>query len=179
MCGRLNDAGVPDSFEEHVKLMFDLQALAFMSDVTRVSTFKMCRDASQRVFPESGVKAPFHSCSHHGESIARIADFQKINQYHVSLIPYFLEKLRATPDGDGNLLDHSLVLYGSPMGDSNVHNHKRVPIFLAGHANGQLKGNLHYRAQEGTPMANVLLTVLHKVGVQETSIGDSTGEVAV
>lgn len=171
--------GVPDSFEEHVKLMFDLQALAFMSDVTRVSTFKMSRDASQRVFPESGVKAPFHSCSHHGESVTRIADFAKINQYHVSLIPYFLEKLRRTPDGDGNLLDHSIVLYGSPMGDSNVHNHKRVPIFLAGHANGQLKGNLHYRAQQGTPMANVLLTILHKVEVHETSIGDSTGEIAI
>ena len=125
--------------------MFDLQALAFMTDMTRVSAFKMSRDVNQRVYPESGVKTPFHSCSHHGENPARIAEFAKINHYHVSLVPYFLEKLKNTPDGDGNLLDHSMVLYGSPMGDSNVHNHKRLPILLAGKANGALKGNLHIK----------------------------------
>ena len=171
--------GVPDSFEEHVKLMFDLQALAFMTDTTRVSAFKMSRDVCQRVYPESGVKTPFHSCSHHGESPAKIAEFAKLNRYHVSLVPYFLDKLKNTPDGDGNLLDHSLVLYGSPLGDSNAHNHKRVPMFLAGHANGKLKGNLHVRCQDGTPMANVLLTVVHKVGMNVESIGDSTGEIAI
>lgn len=171
--------GVPDSFEEHVKLMFDLQALAFMTDVTRVSTFKMSRDVCQRVYPESGVKTPFHSCSHHGESPARILEFAKLNLYHVGLVPYFLEKLKNTPDGDGNLLDHSMVLYGSPLGDSNAHNHRRVPIFLAGHANGQLKGNLHVRCDEGTPMANILLTMMHKLGVDIERIGDSTGEVAI
>jgi hypothetical protein len=171
--------GVPDSFEEHVKLMFDLQALAFMTDVTRVSAFKMSRDVCQRVYPESGVKTPFHSCSHHGETPAKIADFAKLNLYHVSLVPYFLEKLKSTPDGDGSLLDHSLILYGSPMGDSNAHNHKRVPIFLAGHANGQLKGNAHIKCEDSTPMANILLTVMHKLGVEVDSIGDSTGEVAV
>ena len=171
--------GVPDSFEEHVKLMFDLQALAFTTDTTRVSAFKMSRDVCQRVYPESGVKLPFHSASHHGETPAKIADFAKINRYHVSLVPYFLEKLKNTPDGDGNLLDHSLVLYGSPLGDSNAHNHKRVPIFLAGHANGKVKGNLHLRCQDSTPMANVLLTVVRKTGMNVESIGDSTGEIAI
>jgi len=171
--------GVPDSFEEHVKLMFDLQALAFMTDVTRVSAFKMSRDVCQRVYPESGVKTPFHSCSHHGESPARILEFAKLNLYHVGLVPYFLEKLKNTPDGDGNLLDHSMVLYGSPLGDSNAHNHKRVPIFLAGHANGQLKGDLHVRCEDSTPMANILLTMMHKLGVDIDRIGDSTGEVEI
>ena len=171
--------GVPDSYEDHVKLMFDLQALAFMTETTRVSAFKMSRDVSTRVFPESGVKQPFHPCSHHQENPAKIAEFAKLNRYHVSLVPYFLNKLKNTPDGDGNLLDHSVVLYGSPLGDSNVHNHKRVPIFLAGHANGGLKGNLHVRAKDGTPMANVLLTIAHKLGVNVESFGDSNGEVAI
>jgi hypothetical protein len=172
--------GVPDSFEEHVKLMFDLQALAFMTDTTRCTAFKMSRDVCQRVYDGSGVKVPFHSASHHGESTAKIADFAKINRYHVSMLPYFFEKLKNTPDGDGNLLDHSLILYGSPLGDSNAHNHKRVPIFLMGHANGQLKGNMHVRCNDQTPMANVLLTALHKVGMNDVeSIGDSTGEIAI
>jgi hypothetical protein len=171
--------GVPDSFEEHVKLMFDLQVLAFMTDVTRVSAFKLSRDVSGRVWPESGVKTPFHPCSHHGENPAKIAEFAKLNRYHVSLMPYFLDKLKNTPDGDGNLLDHSMVLYGSPMGDSNVHNHKRVPLFLAGHANGKLKGNLHVREKDGTPIANVYLSMLHKLGVDVPSFGDSTGEVSI
>jgi hypothetical protein len=171
--------GVPDSYEEHLKLMFDLQVLAFMTDTTRVSALKMSRDVSGRVWPESGVKTPFHPCSHHGETPAKVAEFAKLNRYHVSLIPYFLEKLKNTPDGDGNLLDHSMVLYGSPMGDGNVHNHKRVPLFLAGHANGKLKGNLHVRTPDSTPMANVYLTMLHKLGVDVKSFGDSTGEVAI
>jgi hypothetical protein len=171
--------GVPDSFDDHVKLMFDLQALAFMANVTRVSSFKMGRDVSSRVFPESGVKTPFHALSHHGENPEKIAEFAKLNHYHVSRVPYFLEKLKNTPDGDGNLLDHSVVLYGSPMGDSNVHEHKRVPLFLVGHANGQLKGNLHVRCDQGTPMGNVLLTVLHRLGVDQDKIGDSNGEVAI
>jgi hypothetical protein len=171
--------GVPDKYEDHLRLMFDLQALAFMTETTRVSAFKMSRDVSGRVWKESGVNVPFHPCSHHGESPAKVAEFAKLNRYHVSLIPYFLEKLKNTPDGDGNLLDNSLVMYGSPMGDSNVHNHKRVPLFLAGHASGGLKGNLHLRTKDGTPMANVLLTILHKLGVNQESIGDSTGEVAI
>ena len=170
---------MPDSYEEHVKLMFDLQALAFMTDTTRVSAFKMSRDVSGRVWPESGVKTPFHPCSHHGENPARIAEFAKLNRYHVSLLPYFFEKLKNTPDGDGNLLDHSMVLYGSPMGDSNVHNHKRVPMVLVGHANGALKGNLHVRTKDGTPTANILLTMLHKLGVGVETFGDSNGEIAI
>ena len=170
--------GVPDSYEEHLKLMFDLQVLAFMTDTTRVSAFKMSRDVSGRIWPESGVKTPFHPCSHHGENPARIAEFAKLNRYHVSLLPYFFQKLKDTPDGDGNLLDHSMVLYGSPMGDSNVHNHKRVPMVLLGHANGALKGNLHVRTKDGTPMANVLLTMLHKLGVNVETFGDSNGEIA-
>jgi hypothetical protein len=171
--------GIPDSFEEHVNLMFDLQVLAFEAGVTRVSTFKMSRDVCQRAYPESGIKTTFHSCSHHGETGAKLEEFAKMNQYHVSKVAYFLDKLKNTPDGDGNLLDHSMVLYGSPMGDSNVHNHKRVPVFLAGHANGQLKGNLHTIVPDGTPMANILLTMMRKLGVDVQAIGDSTGEVAI
>jgi hypothetical protein len=169
-------AGVPDSFAEHVKLMFDLQAVAFASDITRVFSFKLGRDASSRSYPESGVKAGFHPASHHQEREDRIAEFAKINTYHVSLMPYFLEKLKATPDGDRNLLENTLVLYGSPMGNSNVHNHKRCPLFLAGHAGGTLKGNLHLKAPEGTPMANVMLTLMHNLGLDDIQqFGDSTG----
>jgi hypothetical protein len=171
--------GVPDSYEEHVRLMFDLQVLAFMTETTRVSAFKLSRDVSTRVFPESGVKTPFHPCSHHGENPTRIAEFAKLNRYHVGLVPYFLEKMKNTPDGDGSLLDHSMILYGSPMGDSNVHNHKRVPLFIAGGANGKLKGNTHVRCADGTPMANVLVTMLHKLGVNVETFGDSKSEVAI
>jgi hypothetical protein len=169
--------GVPDSFSEHVKLMFDLQALAFASDITRVFAFKLGRDASNRVYPESGFKGAFHSASHHGEREDRIMDYQKINSYHVSMVPYLLEKLKNTPDGDGTLLDNSLVIYGSPMGDSNLHNHKRVPLFLAGRAGGKLKGGLHLRAADGTPLANVMLGVLRKLGLDDVQqFGDSTAE---
>jgi hypothetical protein len=171
--------GVPDSFEEHVKLMFDLQALAFMANITRVSAFKMGRDASNRVFTESGINQPFHSLSHHGQDPDTIAEFAKLNEYHVRQIPAFLEKLKNTPDGDGNLLDHTLVIYGSPMGDSNIHEHKRCPLFLAGHMNGQIKGNQHLVCKEGTPMANVWLTLLDKLDVRVESIGDSTGHVSL
>jgi hypothetical protein len=171
--------GVPDSWEEHVKLMFDLQVLAFAAEITRVSAFKMSQDVSDRVFPESGVKRPFHSLSHHFEKPAEIAEFAKLNRYHVGLVPYFLEKLKNTPDGDASLLDHSLVLYGSPMGDSHTHNHRRVPLFLAGHACGSIKGNLHRVCQAATPQANALLTVLRRLGVERDAVGDSTGEIAI
>jgi hypothetical protein len=168
--------GVPDSFEEHIKLMFDLQAVAFASDITRVFSFKLGRDASNRVFADSGVKTAFHSASHHQDRDDRIREFQKINLYHIGMIPYFLNKLKNTPDGERNLLDNTLVLYGSPMGNSNVHNHKRCPLFLAGHAGGALKGNLHVRAADGTPMANAMLSVLQMLGLNEmTTFGDSTG----
>jgi hypothetical protein len=171
--------GVPDAWVDHVRMMFDLQVLAFTTDVTRVSTFKMGRDVSSRVYADSGVDTPFHSLSHHGNRPAQLAEFAKLNEYHVDQVSYFIDRLKNTPDGDGNLLDHSMVLYGSPMGDGSVHNHLRVPLFLAGHANGQLQGNTHVLCADGTPMANLLLTMLHKLGVLADAFGDSTGEVAI
>jgi hypothetical protein len=168
--------GVPDSFDEHVKLMFDLQVLAFASDTTRIFSFKMGRDASSRVYPASGVTTGFHPASHHGDREDRVLDFAKINKYHVGTLPYFLKKLKETPDGDGNLLDNTLVMYGSPMGDSNIHNHKRCPLFFAGRAGGALKGGLHIKAADGTPMANAMLSAMQGIGLTDTtSFGDSSG----
>ena len=166
--------GVPDSYDEHVKLMFDMQVVAFASDVTRVTAFKLSRDVSNRVYPETGVNTGFHIASHHGDREDRILDLAKINKYHVSLVPYFLKKLKETPDGDSNLLENSLILYGSPMGNSNVHNHKRCPLFFAGHAGGALKGNLHIKAADGTPMANAMLGALRLAGLDLQSFGDSS-----
>src|SRR5690349_20519294 len=166
--------GVPDSFDEHVRLMFDLQAIAFASDTTRVFSFKMGRDASSRVYPNSGVNTGFHPASHHGDREDRILDFAKINRYHVGMLPYFLKKLKDTPDGDSNLLDNTLVVYGSPMGDSNIHNHKRCPLFFVGKAGGALKGGLHIKAAEGTPMANAMLAAMQGIGLDLSSFGDST-----
>ncbi len=154
--------------------MFDMQVVAFASDVTRVVAFKLSRDVSNRVYPETDVKTGFHIASHHQEREDRIQDLAKINKYHVSLVPYFLKKLKETPDGDSNLLENSLLLYGSPMGNSNVHNHKRCPLFLAGHAGGKLKGNLHIKAADGTPMANAMLSALNVTGVDIDTFGDST-----
>jgi len=169
-------AGVPDSYEEHVKLMFDLQSVAMASDITRVFAFKLSRDVSGRVFPSTGVATGFHNASHHNERAERVLDFAKINTYHVSLVPYFLERLKRMPDGDGTLLDNSLIVYGSPMGNPNVHNHKRCPLFVAGKAGGQLKGGLHIKAADGTPMANVFLSAAHMLGMDDlASFGDSTG----
>jgi hypothetical protein len=175
----LAPVGVPDSFEEHTKLMFDLQVLAFASDITRVSSFKLSRDSGARSYPESGNSAGFHAASHHGDNPQRIIQFGMINKYHVSIVTYFLDKLKKIQDGDGNLLDRTLVMYGSPMGDSNVHNHRRVPLFLAGYANGILKGPLHIMAPDGTPSANLYLTLMHKLGLEMDSFGDSTGEMAL
>ena len=170
--------GVPDSFEEHVRLMFDLQALAFASDITRVFAFKLGRDASNRVYPESGVKMAFHSASHHQEREERITDYARINKYHVGMIPYFLEKLQTLKDSDDRpLLENTLVLYGSPMGNSNVHNHKRCPLFLVGHAGGRIKGGVHIKTPDETPMANAMLSVAHALGMDMESFGDSTGTI--
>jgi hypothetical protein len=169
-------AGVPDSFDEHVKLMFDVQAAAFQGDLTRVFSFKMGRDASGRVYPESGVDKPFHPASHHGDKEKNIEEFYRINRYHVSLIPYFLAKLQSLAEGEATLLDKTMVLYGSPMGDPNVHNHKRCPLFVVGGAQGKLAGGVHLRAAPGTPMANVLLSLMHALGLDELERwGDSTG----
>jgi hypothetical protein len=168
--------GVPDSFAEHARLMFDLQAVAFASDITRVFSFKMGRDGSSRAYPESGVTAGFHPASHHQDREDRIREFEKINRYHIAQLPYFLDKLKNTPDGDRSLLDNTLIIYGSPMGNSNVHNHKRCPLFFAGHAGGALKGGLHLKLTDGTPMANPLLGAMHALGMTDlTSFGDSTG----
>ena len=169
-------AGVPDSFDEHVKLMFDLQALAFQADMTRVFSFKMGRDASGRVYPESGIDRGFHPASHHGDNENNITDFAQINRYHVGLVPYFLDRLKASMEGDTHLLDKTMIIYGSPMGDPNVHNHKRCPLFVVGGAQGRMEGNQHLRAAPGTPMANVMLSLMHRLGMDDmTSFGNSTG----
>ena len=168
-------AGVPDSYGEHVKLMFDLQALAFASDVTRVFSFKMGRDGSSRVYTESESDKPFHPASHHGGNEKGVKEFQLINKYHVALLPYFLDKLKSIQEGDKNLLDKTLIMYGSPMGDSNLHNHRRVPLMLLGGANGKLQGNAHIKAPDGTPMANAMLSVMHTLGMNDLKqFGDST-----
>ena len=173
-------AGVPDSFGEHVKLMFDIQALAFAADITRVFSFKMGRDGSSRVYPESGVDKPFHPASHHGGNEKGVKDFHMINKYHVGMLPYFLDKLKSISEGDATLLDKTMIVYGSPMADSNLHSHRRCPLVLLGGANGKLEGNLHVKAGEGTPMANALLGVAHNLGMDDVkSFGDSTGVLAV
>ena len=168
-------AGVPDSFEEHLKLMFDLQVLAFEADMTRVFSLKTGRDASARVYPESGVTAGFHPASHHGNNPKRVEEFYRINRYHVSLLPYLLERLQKTMDGDASMLDKTTIIYGSPMADGNVHNHRRCPLILLGGGNGHLPGNVHLKAPDGTPMANVMLGLLHDLGLDDlSSFGDST-----
>jgi hypothetical protein len=173
-------AGVPDSFSEHVRLMFDLQAVALASDITRVFAFKLGRDNSNRVYPESGFKGAFHPASHHGGREERILDFARLNTFHVGLIPGFLERLRQTPVDGGTLLDRTVVLYGSPMGDSNLHNHKNVPFFVVGRAGAALRGGVHVRAPGGTPLANAMLTVLHAMGLDDVeTFGDSTGALAL
>jgi hypothetical protein len=170
-------AGVPDSFEEHMKLMFDLQVLAFASDTTRIFSFKTGRDASGRIYPESGTDRPFHPASHHGGREEAILEFHKINTYHVGMLPYFLEKLHGIQEGDGTLLDKTMILFGSPMADGNLHNHRRCPLVVLGGANGRLGGNVHVKAPDGMPMANVMLGLLHQMGMDDLeSFGDSTGD---
>jgi hypothetical protein len=168
-------AGVPDDFAEHMRLMFDLQALAFESDMTRVFSLKMGRDSSARVFPESGSDRPFHPASHHGGREEGVLEFFKINRYHVSMLPYFLDRLKSTMEGDTHLLDKTMIIYGSPMADGNLHNHRRAPLLVAGRAGGQLPGGLHLKAPDGTPMANAMLSLIHMLGMDDLeSFGDST-----
>ncbi len=166
--------GMPESFEEHIKLMWDLQVLAFKADITRVSTLMYAHDVSMRSYPESGVVTANHAASHHGGVPKRAEDWAKINRFHVQCLPYFLEKLKATPDGDGNLLDHTLILWASNMGDSNLHSHKNVGHMLIGAGH---KGGNHIKAEGST--ANLLLTTLHLAGVEKEAIGDSTGPLAI
>jgi hypothetical protein len=171
--------GVPDSFDEHAKLMYELQVLAFQAEITRVSTFMVARDLSQRTFPQIGVPEPHHSVSHHGNNPVMIAKLEKINIYHATLFAYFLERLRATPDGDGNLLDHSMILYGSSMSNPNEHNHFPLPLLVAGGASGKLQGDRHLKFPERTPMSNLLLGLLEKAGIEKGSLGDSTGMLTI
>jgi hypothetical protein len=173
-------AGVPDSYSEHVRLMFDLQVLALQTDMTRVISFKTGRDAENRVFPESGSDRPFHPASHHGGREEAILEFNKICQYRVGQLPYLIDKLRDTMDGDSNLLDKSVVMFGSPMADANLHNHRRCPLLFLGGGNGLLEGNLHLKAADGTPMANAMLSLMRDLGHADMqSFGDSTGELAL
>ena len=169
-------AGVPDSFSEHMKLMFDIQVLALQTDMTRVISFKTGRDAQNRVFPESGSSAAFHPASHHGNREQTILEFNKINKYRVAQLNYFLEKMKSTMEGDTNLLEKTMIIWGSPMADGNVHNHRRCPLAFFGHANGVLKGGIHLKTPDGLPMANPMLWAVNQLGLGLTSFGDSTGE---
>jgi hypothetical protein len=169
--------GMPESFTEHINLMWDLQALAFQADITRVSTLMYAHDVSMRSYPESGVATANHAASHHGEAPKRVEDWAKINRFHVQCLTRFLEKLKSTPDGEGNLLDHTLILWASNMGNGNLHSHKAVPHMLLGGALGRHKARGHVKAPGSS--ANLLLTTLHMAGIEKESIGDSTGPVAL
>jgi hypothetical protein len=169
--------GVPASYADHARLMFDLQVLAFQADVTRVITFQLARETSNRTYPEIGVSEPHHPLTHHGNDPKKIEKVARINRFHVSLFAEFLKKLRDTSEGDGTLLDHSLLLYGSGMGNPNRHDHDNLPILVAGGAAGKVKGGRHIRFAKPTPLANLHLTLLNKVGVRRDSFGDSRGKV--
>jgi len=169
--------GIPEAFDDHFKIMFDLQVLAFQANITRVATMMYARDTSGTVYPQSGVRDGFHVASHHSNNRANMDKFALINRYHTSLLAYYLEKLRSTPDGDGTLLDHSLILYGSSMSNGNQHDHDPLPVVIAGGASGALRGDRHIVAAPHTPMSNLLLSVLGKLGVPQNSFGDSTGTI--
>jgi hypothetical protein len=170
-------AGVPAAYAEHARLMFDLQVLALQGDITRVITFQLARETSNRTYAEIGVPDPHHPLTHHGNDADKIAKMAKINAFHVSLFAYFLEKLKATPDGNGSLLDNGLFLYGSGMGNPNVHDHVNLPILVAGGAAGRVKGGRHIRYAEPTPLANLHLTLLERAGVRVDAFADSKGKV--
>ena len=169
--------GVPAAFADHAKLMFDLQILALQADITRVITFQLTREQSNRTYPEIGVLDPHHPTSHHGNDPVKVAKIAKINTYHVSLFAEFLQRMKATPDGDGSLLDHSVYLYGSGMGNPSLHDHENLPILVAGGAATGLKGGRHIRHEKGTNLANLHLTLLDRVGIHLDSFMDSTGKI--
>ncbi len=169
-------AGVPDSFTEHMRMLFDIQVLALETDMTRVISFKTGRDAQNRVFPDSESDRPFHPASHHGNREEAVLEFNKINQFRVGQLTYLIDKLKNTMSGDSSLLDQSVVLWGSPMADANLHNHRRAPLLFLGHGNGLLQGDVHIKAPDDTPMANAMLSLLHMMGVDDLgSFGDSDG----
>lgn len=169
--------GVPAAYADHARLMFDLQVLAMQADVTRVMTFQLARETSTRTYPEIGVSDPHHPLTHNGGDAEKLAKVAKINAFHVSLFAYYLERLKATPDGDGSLLDHAVVLYGSGMGNADVHDHVNLPILVAGGGAGRLRGGRHIRYSEPAPLANLHLTLLEKVGVRLDAFADSTGKI--
>jgi hypothetical protein len=170
-------AGVPSTFEEQAKLMFDLLALAYQADLTRVGTFMMGHEVSSRAYPEIGVPDAHHPISHHQGDKEKIAKCAKVNVFHTTLFAYFLEKLRSTPDGDGSLLDHSILLYGGGMSDGNLHSHLNLPILVVG-GGGSLEGGRHIRFPKETPLTNLHVTILDKLGVRIDSLGDSTGALS-
>jgi hypothetical protein len=172
-------AGIPTDFEAHLKLMFDLQVLAYKSQITRISTLMLARENSNAVYPSTGVRDGFHNASHHSNERKNMDQFAVINRYHAKMLGYFLGRLQATPDGDGTLLDHSMILYGSSLSDGNEHNFDPLPVVLAGGASGQMKGGRHLRYAPHTPMSNLLLAMLHKMGARVDSIGDSTGPLNI
>ena len=169
--------GVPASYADHARLMFDLQRLALQSDMTRVVTFQLARETSNRTYPEIGVNDPHHPLTHHGNDPEKIAKVARINQFHVSLFAEFLESLRNTPEGDGSLLDHVLYLYGSGMGNPNLHDHTNLPIIVAGGAAGNMQGGRHIAFDQATPLANLHVTLLDKVGVKLDAFADSNGRI--
>jgi hypothetical protein len=169
--------GVPAAFADHVKLMFDLQILAFQADITRIIAFQLTREQSNRTYPEIGVNDPHHPTSHHGNDPYKVAQIAKINTFHVSLFSEFLQRMKATPDGDGSLLDHSVYLYGSGMGNPSLHDHENLPILVAGGASTGLKGGRHIRYEKGTNLSNLHLTLLDRVGIHLDSFVDSTGKI--
>jgi len=171
--------GTPEAFEDHIKLMFDLLALAYQSETTRVATLMYAKDLSPASYPASGNRGGFHGASHHANNKANMDSFALINKYHVQMLTYFIEKLSKTADGDGTLLDHSMILYGSSMSNGNQHDHDPLPIILAGSASGQLSGNRHIVTPAHTPMSNLLLAMLDKLGVHRDSFGDSTGKIEI
>jgi hypothetical protein len=170
-------AGVPSTFEEHAQLMFDLLTLAFQTDMTRVSTFMLGREVSGRAYPEIGVPDSHHPTSHHQNDPEKLVKLSKINVFHMQQFAYFVEKMRATADGDGSLLDHSMLLYGAAISDSNVHMHDNLPLVLMGGAGGRIAGGRHLVYPKGTPVTNLFLNMLDKLGVPADAIGDSTGRL--
>jgi hypothetical protein len=169
--------GIPATFEEHAKLMLDLQVLAYQCDLTRVTTFMMAREQSGRAYPEIGVADPHHPLSHHQRNARKIEQVIKINTYHAKMFSYYLDKLRSTPDGDGSLLDHVLIMYASGISDGNLHLYDNLPVLLVGGGQGQVSGGVHLRYPKDTPITNLYLTVLDKVGVPVENLGDSTGKL--
>ncbi len=171
--------GIPEAFEDHIKLMWDLLVLAYRAEITRIATMMYARDTSGATYPASGVRDGFHTASHHSNVRANMDKFALINRYHVQMLAYLLEKMRATPDGDGNLLDHAAVLYGSSMSNGNQHDHDPLPIVVAGGVSGQLKGGRHLSSPAHTPMSNLMLALLDKMGVHLDKFGDSTAMLEV